>query len=179
MKLYDKNLVIHNINLKSLAEYSTKTRDISYIYSDEGIFRIYDKNDLHSIAINDGKLDVLENYVNNHTFVIDHTIIKKQKPFVSHIPTNHVKMDYNINYYTLREKSNPNGDIKIKIIGLKKGEKLSEELALGNNLKKTKHPKIMLCDEEIKKENLNYKLNLLTNILNKKINIKKIKNILT
>ena len=81
--------------------------------------------------------------------------------------------------YTLREKSNPNGDIKIKIIGLKKGEKLSEELALGNNLKKTKHPKIMLCDEEIKKENLNYKLNLLTNILNKKINIKKIKNILT
>ena len=105
MKLYDKNLVIHNINLKSLAEYSTKTRDISYIYSDEGIFRIYDKNDLHSIVINDGKLDVLENYVNNHTFVIDHTIIKKQKPFVSHIPTNHVKMDYNINYYTLREKS--------------------------------------------------------------------------
>ena len=81
--------------------------------------------------------------------------------------------------YTLRGKSNPSGDIKIKIIGLKKGEKLSEELVLGNNLKKTKHPKIMLCDEEIKKENLNYKLNLLINMLNKKINIKKIRNILT
>ena len=74
--------------------------------------------------------------------------------------------------YTLREKSNPNGDIKIKIVGLKKGEKLSEELVLGNNLKKTKHPKIMLCDEEIKKEDLNYKLLKLKNILNKKLNAK-------
>ena len=74
--------------------------------------------------------------------------------------------------YTLREKSNPNGDLKIKIVGLKKGEKLSEELVLGNNLKKTKHPKIMLCDEEIKKEDLNYKLLKLKNILNKKLNAK-------
>lgn len=80
--------------------------------------------------------------------------------------------------YTLRKKSNPNGDIKIKIIGLKKGEKLSEELVLGNNLKKTKHPKIMLCDEEIKKENLNYKLLKIKNILNKRLNVKELNKIL-
>ena len=80
--------------------------------------------------------------------------------------------------YTLRGKSNPSGDIKIKIIGLKKGEKLSEELVLGNNLKKTKHPKIMLCDEEIKKENLNYKLLKIKNILNKRLNVKELNKIL-
>ena len=80
--------------------------------------------------------------------------------------------------YTLREKSNPNGDIKIKIIGLKKGEKLSEELVLGNNLKKTKNQKIMLCDEEIKKENLNYKLLKIKNILNKRLNVKELNKVL-
>ena len=80
--------------------------------------------------------------------------------------------------YTLRKKSNPNGDIKIKIIGLKKGEKLSEELVLGNNLKKTKNQKIMLCDEEIKKENLNYKLLKIKNILNKRLNVKELNKIL-
>jgi len=80
--------------------------------------------------------------------------------------------------YTLRKKSNPNGDIKIKIIGLKKGEKLSEELVLGNNLKKTKHPKIMLCDEEIKKENLHYKLLKIKNILNKRLNVKELNKVL-
>ena len=80
--------------------------------------------------------------------------------------------------YTLRGKSNPSGDIKIKIIGLKKGEKLSEELVLGNNLKKTKHPKIMLCDEEIKKENLHYKLLKIKNILNKRLNVKELNKIL-
>ena len=80
--------------------------------------------------------------------------------------------------YTLRGKSNPSGDIKIKIIGLKKGEKLSEELVLGNNLKKTKHPKIMLCDEEIKKENLHYKLLKIKNILNKRLNVKELNKVL-
>mgnify|MGYP005664762347 FL=1 len=80
--------------------------------------------------------------------------------------------------YTLRGKSNPNGDIKIKIVGLKKGEKLSEELVLGNNLKKTKHQKIMLCDEEIKKENLNYKLLKIKNILNKRLNVKELNKVL-
>jgi FlaA1/EpsC-like NDP-sugar epimerase len=84
----------------------------------------------------------------------------------------------NLSGYTLKGKSNPKGDIKIKIVGLKKGEKLSEELVLGNNLKETKHPKIMLCDEEINKENLNYKLLRLKNMLDKKINIKTINKIL-
>tara|TARA_X000001036_G_scaffold375770_1_gene364779 strand:+ start:825 stop:2654 length:1830 start_codon:yes stop_codon:yes gene_type:complete len=55
---------------------------------------------------------------------------------------------------TVENKKNLNGDIPIKIIGLKKGEKISEELTLGDNLKKTSHPEIMLCDEKINTLNL-------------------------
>ena len=56
--------------------------------------------------------------------------------------------------YTIKDKNNPNGDFFIKLIGLKKGEKLSEEIALGKNLIKTNHPQIYECDEKIKKINL-------------------------
>lgn len=105
MKLYNTQLDIAKINTKRLAEYLSDSRNVSYIYSDECVLRIYDNRDLHSIVIQDGALDILENYVNNQTFVIDHTIIKKQKQFISHIPNNHVKKDYKVKYYLLREKS--------------------------------------------------------------------------
>ena len=36
---------------------------------------------------------------------------------------------------TVKNKKNIKGDVEIKIIGLKKGEKISEEIALGQNLK--------------------------------------------
>lgn len=44
---------------------------------------------------------------------------------------------------TLKNKSNPDGEIEIKEIGLRKGEKLYEEISLNNNLEKTIHPLIM------------------------------------
>jgi len=50
---------------------------------------------------------------------------------------------------TVKDKKNKNGDISIKIIGLKKGEKISEEITLGDNLLSTSHPDIMLCNENI------------------------------
>ena len=59
---------------------------------------------------------------------------------------------------TIQDKNNPLGDIPIKITGLKKGEKISEELTLGNNLKKTSHPEIMLCDEKTETYNLTKEL---------------------
>lgn len=59
---------------------------------------------------------------------------------------------------TIQDKNNPLGDIPIKITGLKKGEKISEELTLGDNLKKTSHPEIMLCDEKTKTYNLTKEL---------------------
>lgn len=48
-----------------------------------------------------------------------------------------------------KEKSveNPNGDIAINITGLRPGEKLYEELLIGDNVQKTVHPRIMTATE--------------------------------
>lgn len=41
----------------------------------------------------------------------------------------------------------PDGDIEILITGLRPGEKLYEELLIGDNVRKTAHPRIMTADE--------------------------------
>ena len=43
---------------------------------------------------------------------------------------------------TLKDKKNPDGDIKIVITGLRPGEKLYEEVLLGDDPQPTEHPKI-------------------------------------
>lgn len=49
----------------------------------------------------------------------------------------------------LKEKNQetPDGDIEIKISGLRPGEKLYEELLIGDNVHKTTHPRIMTATE--------------------------------
>ncbi|MEP1744178.1 MAG: nucleoside-diphosphate sugar epimerase/dehydratase [Kangiellaceae bacterium] len=49
---------------------------------------------------------------------------------------------------TVKDKKNPQGDIEIKYSGLRPGEKLYEELLIGENVAGTNHPKIMTADEE-------------------------------
>jgi FlaA1/EpsC-like NDP-sugar epimerase len=48
---------------------------------------------------------------------------------------------------TVRDESNPDGDIEIQYTGLRPGEKLFEELLLSSNVTGTKHPKIMRAIE--------------------------------
>ena len=48
---------------------------------------------------------------------------------------------------TLISDENPDGDIEIVITGLKPGEKLFEELLIGNNAKTSKHPQISTSRE--------------------------------
>ena len=49
---------------------------------------------------------------------------------------------------TLRDAACPAGDIEIAIIGLRPGEKLYEELLIGNNPEHTAHPRIMKAHED-------------------------------
>lgn len=47
----------------------------------------------------------------------------------------------------VKSADNPEGDIEIEYTGLRPGEKLFEELLIGDNVKKTKHPRIMTANE--------------------------------
>jgi FlaA1/EpsC-like NDP-sugar epimerase len=48
---------------------------------------------------------------------------------------------------TVKDAENPDGDIEIQITGLRPGEKLYEELLLGNDMLTTPHPKILRAQE--------------------------------
>ncbi|MFD0707024.1 polysaccharide biosynthesis protein [Photorhabdus akhurstii] len=48
---------------------------------------------------------------------------------------------------TVKDETNPHGDIEIKITGLRPGEKLYEELLIGDNVSGTNHPRIMTANE--------------------------------
>lgn len=49
---------------------------------------------------------------------------------------------------TVKDANHPNGDIEIEITGLRPGEKLYEELLIGENPQSTTHPRIMRASEE-------------------------------
>ena len=78
----------------------------------------------------------------------------------------------------VKDDQNPDGDIEIKITGLRPGEKLYEELLLGNNPQKTHHEKIQKAeDPHIPLSQLKVYLDSLTTLL-KENKIEEIKEML-
>ena len=73
---------------------------------------------------------------------------------------------------TIKSKDNPNGDIEIKITGLRPGEKLKEELLIDSKAEKTKHPYIFKAHESF----LDYK-KLMTLVSDLKKEISKQENV--
>jgi FlaA1/EpsC-like NDP-sugar epimerase len=57
-----------------------------------------------------------------------------------------VKMIY-LSGLLVKDKAHPHGDIEIKVTGLRPGEKLYEELLIGDDPRPTDHPKIMKAHE--------------------------------
>ena len=49
---------------------------------------------------------------------------------------------------TVRDENSPEGDIELSVTGLRPGEKLYEELLIGNNPEPTEHPRIMKARED-------------------------------
>ena len=83
----------------------------------------------------------------------------------------------NLSGLSIKDNKNPNGDIEVKIIGLRPGEKLYEELLIGDNPEKTIHPKILKTTENhIPFHELELYLNNLKSLLddNKIYEVKKV-----
>jgi FlaA1/EpsC-like NDP-sugar epimerase len=51
--------------------------------------------------------------------------------------------------FSVRDEANPDGDIEIQFTGLRPGEKLYEELLIGENVTNTAHSKIMRAEEHV------------------------------
>jgi len=67
---------------------------------------------------------------------------------------------------TVMDSNNPMGDIEIEVTGLRPGEKLYEELLIGDNPLPTSHPRIMKAHEEfLPWDELESKLNILNSAL--------------
>lgn len=51
--------------------------------------------------------------------------------------------------FAVKDAANPDGDIEIIFTGLRPGEKLYEELLIGENVSATEQPKIMRAEERV------------------------------
>jgi FlaA1/EpsC-like NDP-sugar epimerase len=67
---------------------------------------------------------------------------------------------------TVRDELHPDGDIELTVTGLRPGEKLYEELLIGDNPKPTQHPRIMKAHEQfLSWPDLEQKLNALSIVM--------------
>ena len=84
----------------------------------------------------------------------------------------------NLSGLSVKNEKNPNGDIEVEIIGLRPGEKLYEELLIGDNPLQTNHPKIKKTNDPfVHFDKLEIDLNNLKNLVDN-YDSKNVKNLL-
>ena len=84
----------------------------------------------------------------------------------------------NLSGFTVKDDKNPSGDIEVKVIGLRPGEKLYEELLIGDNPQNTYHQKIYnASDPYIPFNKLQKDLDFLKSLIETN-NVKEVKNLL-
>jgi FlaA1/EpsC-like NDP-sugar epimerase len=80
--------------------------------------------------------------------------------------------------FTEKNNANPDGDIEITFTGLRTGEKLYEELLIGDNVSITQHQKIMRAEEKVIEWTQLEQILINLNDASKKNNCDKIRDIL-
>jgi len=105
MKIYIDKFNYKMINLDKIKPYYINKTKFQEIYSPEGIFRIENNNYLNKLDIIDNDINLIENYINNISIIIDYSIIKKNRNIVSHLPFKHIMIDTFIHTYILRPNS--------------------------------------------------------------------------
>lgn len=92
------------------------------------------------LVIQAGAMSLNSNHKGGDVFVLD----MGEPVKISELATKMIHlMGFNI-----KDKENPDGDIEIEYTGLRPGEKLYEELLIGDNATGTSHPRIMRAEEE-------------------------------
>ncbi len=107
MRIYINNN-FNNINiknLKNLDKFLSRKIEVKDIFSNSGIYKIENNNNLSQIIINDGDIIEYENYINHLSILVDKSIVKKIDLHPTHISNNHIAIDYLQYYYKFQEKS--------------------------------------------------------------------------
>jgi|UniRef100_A0A6C0JD75 hypothetical protein len=111
MKLYiDDNTIILSKPkgekiVRILKDYIVDITTIYELVCDQGVYRIENGVKMNRLIYEDGDIEYLENYIDDMTFILDKTIIKKDQTQVSHIPHKHIQETKIATRYKLRNKS--------------------------------------------------------------------------
>ena len=104
MRIYINNINFKMINYDKVVPYLVDHFCQSYIYSEEGIYRI-DNNTLRKVNFIDGEIIKYDDYLENSGITLDYSIIKRVNTPIYHVPIKHITKKINIYHYCLRKGS--------------------------------------------------------------------------